>query len=120
MGLALVARIPSLAEAQIAAGALRAAGIEAEVFDVGFGAMEAPVIAGLGGYRIMAPEDEVTAARAMLRALKASPGLHDPDDPGPWTAPPRPASFRTRGMRVLALILLLLPVIPWLLHLLFR
>ena len=58
MGLALVTRIPNLMEAHIAAGALRSAGIAAEVFDGNFGAIEAPVIEGLGGYRLMAPEEE--------------------------------------------------------------
>ena len=80
MGLALVTRIPNLMEAHIAVGALRSAGIAAEVFDGTFGAMEAPVIEGLGGYRVMAPEEQVSAARDTLRALRATPGLSTGDE----------------------------------------
>ena len=84
MGLAVVARIPSLAEAQIAAGALRSGGIEAVVFDATFGGMEAPVIEGLGGYRLMAPEEDVIEARASLKALRSNPGLGLGDGESPW------------------------------------
>ena len=87
MGLALVTRIPNLPEAQIAAGALRSAGIAAEVFDANFGTMEAPVIEGLGGYRLMAPQEQVAEARETLKALRASPAPLEPDDDGPWGPP---------------------------------
>ena len=121
MGLALVTRIPSLAEAQIAAGALRSAGISAEVFDQAFGGMEAPVIEGLGGYRIMAPEAEAIEARRILRELKSGPGLGEPEDVGPWTASLRSRSAaRGRAMRWLALLLLGIPAVFWLLQLLAR
>src|SRR5271156_772232 len=103
MGLALVTRIPNLMEAHIAAGALRSAGIAAEVFDGNFGAIEAPVIEGLGGYRLMAPEDEVAEARATLKALRASPGLSTGDEDSPWAAPPATSSrARAKGMRIIA------------------
>ncbi|MFI4934419.1 MAG: putative signal transducing protein [Caulobacterales bacterium] len=115
MGLALITRIPSLVEAQIAAGALRSAGIAVEVFDANFGAIEAPVIEGLGGYRLMAPEEQVAAARDALRALRASPGLGDPEDNGPWTASLRRSTgVRARGMRVIAILYLGLPLLVWL------
>ena len=80
MGLALVTRIPGLVEAQIAAGALRSAGIRAEVFDANFGGMEAPVIEGLGGYRIMAPEGEAVAARDVLKLLPPVPASATAED----------------------------------------
>ncbi len=80
MPLAVVARLPTLVEAQIAAGALRSAGICAEVFDANFGGVEAPVIEALGGYRIMAPEDEAATARQILKILQAGPGLGEPDE----------------------------------------
>ena len=119
MGLALVTRIPSLVEAQIAAGALRSAGIRAEVFDASFGGMEAPVIEGLGGYRIMAPEDQAIEARQLLRALRAGPGLAAPEEETrPWSASYAEAGrARQRGMRWLALVILAIPAIYWLLRL---
>ncbi len=109
MGLALVARLPTLVEAHIAAGALRSAGIAAEVFDANFGGVEAPVIEALGGFRIMAPEDEAVAARQILRTLQAGPGLGEPEEypetddaGGPW------ARRRTRWPRWLAMMLAML------------
>ena len=80
MGLAIVTRIPSYAEAQIAAGALRSAGIAAEVFDGAYGQIEAPVVQALGGFRVMAPEHEIIAARDILRALQSGPGLGEAGD----------------------------------------
>ena len=116
MGLALVTRIPNLMEAHIAVGALRSAGIAAEVFDGNFGAIEAPVIEGLGGYRVMAPEAEVAEARATLKALRASPGLSTGDDESPWAAPAATTSSaaRKRGMRIVAALFLGAPFTVWL------
>lgn len=116
MGLALVTRIPSLMEAHIAAGALRSAGLAVEVFDANFGAMEAPVIEGLGGYRLMAPESEVAEARAALKALRASPGLSTGDDEPPWGGAPASTSsvVRAKGMRVIAALYLGVPLLIWL------
>jgi hypothetical protein len=119
VGLALVTRIPNLMEAHIAAGALRSAGIAAEVFDGSFGAMEAPVIEGLGGYRLMAPEEEVAAARETLKAIRSGPGLPLAEDesPSPWAPPAAlPASrWRSKGMRVVGLLFLAAPLVVWLL-----
>jgi hypothetical protein len=84
VGLAVVTRIPSYVEAQIAAGALRSGGIDAQVFDGNFGQIEAPVIEALGGFRIMAPEAQVANAKEVLAALRASPGLRESDEDGPW------------------------------------
>jgi hypothetical protein len=121
VGLRVVTRLPTLVEAHIASGALRSAGINAQVFDANFGGMEAPVIEGLGGYRIMAPENEVAAARETLRALRSNPGLGEPEDYEPWATPaPRSSSFRARGMRVLALVILGVPLLLWLLRLFAR
>jgi hypothetical protein len=117
VGLALVTRIPNLMEAHIAAGALRSAGIAAEVFDGAFGAMEAPVIEGLGGYRLMAPQEQVAEARETLKALRASPGLSTGDDESPWGALPAATSrsVRRAGMRWIALLYLGAPLVIWLL-----
>jgi hypothetical protein len=121
VALALVTRIPSLVEAQIAAGALRSAGIAAEVFDVGFGGVDAPVIEGLGGYRLMAPEEDVRAARETLRALRTSPGLGEPEDNAPWLdSLTSSRGVRRRGMKVVALLLLGGPIIVWLISRLLR
>ena len=115
MGLALVTRIPNLMEAHIAAGALRSAGIAAEVFDGNFGAIEAPVIEGLGGYRLMAPEEEVTEARAALKALRSTPGLSTGEDDPPWGAPAATTSARrAKGMRIIAALFLGAPFLAWL------
>jgi hypothetical protein len=116
VGLALVTRIPNLMEAHIAAGALRSAGIAAEVFDGNFGAMEAPVIEGLGGYRLMAPQEQVAEARETLKALRASPGLSTGEDESPWGDPRSTTSHSARraGMRWIALFYLAAPLIIWL------
>jgi hypothetical protein len=112
VGLALVIRIPNLMEAQIAAGALRSAGFAAEVFDQGFGAMEAPVIESLGGYRVMAPAEQVAEARATLKALRANPIPRDPDDAAePWAAPTASSAWKRKGMRVVAVLFLTAPLI---------
>ena len=115
MGLALVTRIPNLMEAHIVVGALRSAGIAAELFDGNFGTIEAPVIEGLGGYRVMAPEEEIAEARATLKALRASPGLSTGDDETPWGAPPATSSgARKKGMRIVAALFLGAPLFVWL------
>ena len=115
MALAVVTRIPSLSEAQIAVGALRSGGIDAELFDANFGTTESPVIEGLGGFRIMAPAEQVSDAREVLRLLRASPGLGEPDELGPWAMQASDAARgRGRGMRLVALILLSAPFLLWL------
>ena len=120
MGLAIVTRIPSYVEAQIAAGALRSAGIAAEVFDGNFGQTEAPVIQSLGGFRIMAPQEEVAEARDVLRALRSNPGLGEPDEYGPWSAPAPLQPVRRNGMRLVAAAILGIPLLLWLARLLMR
>jgi len=119
VALAFVTRIPNLGEAQVAAGALRSAGIRAEVFDVTFGGMEAPVIESLGGYRLMAPEEDVGAARDLLKQLRSTPAPLDPEDAGPW-AEPAPAMGRRRGMKAVALLILGAPFLLWLISRILR
>jgi hypothetical protein len=119
MGLAVVTRIPSLVEAQIAAGALRSAGIDAQVFDGAFGQIEAPVIEALGGFRIMAPEEEAATAREILKELRASPGLGEPDENGPWAQSlPTSGGWRVKGLRLMLLAGAALAAAFWLLRVL--
>jgi hypothetical protein len=108
VGLVVVTRLPSLVEAQIATGALRSAGIDAQVFDANFGGVEAPVIEALGGFRIMAPEEEAATARQILRTLQAGPGLGEPDE---YPEPDRPSPWARRApwwRRWLAVVLVML------------
>jgi hypothetical protein len=64
MALALAARFYTAAEAQIASGFLRSAGIESHVFDVGINLVELGGIAA--PVRLMVDIDDVDEARAML------------------------------------------------------
>jgi hypothetical protein len=121
VGLALVARIPSLVEAHIATGALRSAGIDAQVFDANFGQVEAPVIESLGGFRIMAPAEQTAEAREILKALRAGPGLGDPEDVAPWSASlarssaqrSRRAAWAFGAVVALALVFWVLRALAW-------
>ena len=117
MALAVVTRIPSFVEAQIAVGALRSGGIDAELFDGNFGQVESPVIESLGGFRVMAPEHQVAAARALLKDIRASPGLvAEPDEMGPWAASLAEASrARSKRMRLAWTIVFGLAAGAWLL-----
>jgi hypothetical protein len=90
------------------------------VFDANFGGVDAPVIEGLGGYRLMAPEEDVRAARDTLRALRSSPGLGEPEDNGPWLESLASSRVRRRGMKVVALLMLCGPIILWLISRLLR
>jgi hypothetical protein len=121
VALAVVTRIPSYVEAQIAVGALRSGGIDAQLFDGNFGQVESPVIESLGGFRIMAPEHQVADAREVLRVLRASPGLGEPDEMGPWAMQASDAR-RTRGrwVRLVAFVLLSAPFLLWVLAQLLR
>ena len=116
MGLAVVTRIPSWAEAQIAVGALRSGGIDAQLFDGNFGQVESPVIEQLGGFRIMAPEHQITAARDLLKEIRAAPRLADPDELGPWAMQAYDARrSRGRWLRLVAFVLLSAPFLLWVL-----
>lgn len=70
MGLDVVAAFPGLMEAKIACGALRAAGFDVELFDENFGGMIPTDL--IGGFRIVVPGDQATAAKAFLVELKKS------------------------------------------------
>jgi hypothetical protein len=118
MGLELVARIPTFAEAQIAAGALRASGIDAEVFDTNFGQVESPVIEQLGGFRIMAPAAQARAARDILDEIRSRP--RPPPEAGPWSAAPDPLAKRLARTRRIWTILFVLAAALWIIQALGR
>lgn len=69
--LKVVAALPSLMEAQIACGALQAAGFDAQVFDQAFGGVISTDL--IGGFRIVVPIAEAREAEAFLREVGASP-----------------------------------------------
>ena len=61
---AVLKAFPTLTEAQIACGALRAAGFEAEVLDEYVGRVLSVDL--MGGFRLVVPEEQERAARALL------------------------------------------------------
>jgi hypothetical protein len=111
MALEVVTRIPTLAEAQIAAGALRASGIDAEVFDANFGQVESPVIEQLGGFRVMAPGAQARAAREMLDAIRSQQPR--PPEAGPWSGVLAPRARRLARLRRVWAILFVLAAALW-------
>jgi hypothetical protein len=95
MSLAVVARYWNLPEAHVAAAALRSAGVRAEVFDDQFGVMFWTEQSVLGGFRVVAPADELAEAAGLLASI-APP-------PSPETlAPPRGSKLRLFGTFLLA------------------
>ncbi len=71
MATQIVDEFPSLMEAQIACGALRAAGFDAQVFDQALGAL-IPTGA-VGPFRVVVPEDEHRSAQALLDEIRDQP-----------------------------------------------
>jgi hypothetical protein len=79
MALIVVARCHTLAEAQVAASALRSAGLSPQVFDEFYGTAFWVSQAALGGYRLLLPDDEAVEARALLRSLPEPEPLAEED-----------------------------------------
>lgn len=67
MTLAVLARFHTQSEAQVAASALRSAGLSAVVFDEHYGGMVWVEQSALGGYRLMLPATEMLDALAILK-----------------------------------------------------
>ncbi len=68
MAMQVVDEFPSLMEAQIACGALRAAGFDAQVFDQALGAL---IPSGaVGPFRVVVPEGEHRPAVALLDGIR--------------------------------------------------
>ncbi len=100
MGLTVVARLASLSEAEITAGALRACGIRAEVFDAVYGQTYWPAQLALGGFRVVAPDQEAVDAREILNAIKTS---HRPSQDKPKRESPVLPVWRRWAAAVLIL-----------------
>jgi hypothetical protein len=71
VGLSVVARISTLEEAQVACGALRAAGFRAEVFDHVVGTVYWLYQNAVGGFRIVVPAAELEDAVAYLSRIQS-------------------------------------------------
>jgi len=108
MTLAVIATFSGLTEAQIAAGALRAGGLHAEVADQHFGSVVWTDQVALQGFRLTVPKGEAAAARALLAEILAEP------PPEPAWYPPRKAGNAGWRFLAVALALTLNPLFGWL------
>jgi hypothetical protein len=88
MALVEVTRFLDLTEAQVAASALHASGIEAEVVDEVLGRNAFALQLAMGGFRLMVDEADAAAARALVEDCRAEPSAIAP-------LPPREAAART-------------------------
>lgn len=103
------ARFSSFSEAQVAASALRAAGIDAALLDSDAvaGAWREPF--GQGGYRLAVPEHQLVEARLLLRGAEASASA--PRRAGLADAPPEPAGDRLMRLRLVLLAVIFAAVV---------
>ena len=69
MGVSVLASFPNLIEAEVACGALRASGFDAQVLDVHLGVLDS-----IGGFRLAVPDDQRFAASALLDELRGDAG----------------------------------------------
>lgn len=70
MALAVVATFIDLQEAHIAAGALRAAGLDADVCDFQFGTVDWMAQNAIGGFRVSVPDAHLPDAVALLTQIR--------------------------------------------------
>lgn len=101
MELVEVGRFLDLSEAQTAASALRASGMEVFVQNENWGQTEAYLQLAMGGFRLWTLEADAEAARAFIKACRATPSEIAPQG-GPGQA-----------LGGLTLALLLAPVLGW-------
>lgn len=80
MALSVIASYADLQEAHIAAGALCAAGLSAEVFDNQLGTVDWMLQRALGGFRLAVPEEEATTARELLAEFAREAPTREPLD----------------------------------------
>jgi hypothetical protein len=81
MSLSILARFHTQSDAQVAASALRSAGLGAVVFDEHYGGIDWVAQSALGGYRLMLPTGELEDGRAILAI--AAQAESDPESPPP-------------------------------------
>ena len=71
MALVEIARFVDLTEAQVAASALRASGMEVMLQNEFHGQANFLVVPALGGFRLWVPEDDAADAKAFIAACRA-------------------------------------------------
>ena len=101
MALQEVGRFLDLSEAQTAAAALRASGMDVFVQNENWGQTEAYLQLAMGGFRLWTDEADANAARAFIRACRAEPS----------EITPQGGELQTLG--AVALAVLLAPVLGW-------
>ncbi len=83
-----VARFATLPEAELAAGFLRRSGIDARLPDRDTATMNPDLLFALGGVRVVAPDDQVAAARDLIARMRAGEFVDDAADDGEWALTP--------------------------------
>ncbi len=73
MALREVARFLDMSEAQTAAAALRASGMDVFLQNENWGQAAPYMQLAMGGFRLWAPEDDAEAARVFIRTCRATP-----------------------------------------------
>jgi hypothetical protein len=82
VALAECRRFPTLTQALVARSALEAAGLHPFIFDEHRASVSWTEQFALGGIRVMAPEEELSAARALLAEMEGEPApAGDPQPP---------------------------------------
>ena len=85
MALTVVASFSDLQEAHIAAGALKSAGLQAEVFDNQLGMIDWTMQRALGGFRLAVPDTQIAEAVELLGQIaRDAPERETPS--GKWSA----------------------------------
>ena len=94
MTLSILARFHTQSDAQVAASALRSAGLAAVVFDEHYGGIDWVAQSALGGYRLMLPTGELADGRAILAIATETP-------PDPEAEPAATGSVPTTALALL-------------------
>ncbi len=87
MTLSVLARFHTQSDAQVAASALRSAGLNALVFDEHYGGVDWVAQSALGGYRVMLPTEDLADGRAILAVAAECPPDPDAEPPATGSVP---------------------------------